>query len=276
MPEPTRYEWEAGYKMAAQLIMRHPELLQHAPPLNDVLFVYDREQMPTKDGRRVFARVSKIPAKFEDFVYEGGKVFMLEWFAANVEGLSLNQQQVLMVHELLHFEYNEVKQVHQLRGHDFEDFQVLMDRFGYRWSDLRFGDVPDIMAEDFSWGRQGQSRLRFDAPEDQTVRKTPAQLAALAGELVDKFGLQGAKELVAIIRRRPEARSLLSMVADNLEDIVEGVAASVPGVEVTVSAGSKQATAKMPVDPDALEVHTKQFNVLPLRPTGTSGEGGHQ
>lgn len=215
MTDPTRMEWDAGRELAFRLIRRHPELLKEVPPLSDILFVLDKEATPKKNGRPVLAQVSRIPTRFADFVYEGDKQFMLEWFALNVHGRTINQQQVIMVHELLHFEFDEDKLAHGLRGHDFEDFRVLMDRFGYRWSDPRLGDVPDILAADFSWGKQGQARL-------------------------------------------------------DLQSVADGVAAAVPGTEVTVSAGGQEATVKADPDWQPPEPIVRRDNVVPLRqPTGT-------
>lgn len=158
----ARYEWYEGARMAHEIIMRHPEVFKDVPPLSDILFVMDDENMPKSKGNPVLARVSKITGKFKDFVYEGNKLWMLEWFALNVGEMTINQKRLLMAHELLHFTFDAKAGEHRLRGHDVEEFRLILERFGPNWTSLTRGDVPDILAPDFTWGTTGQSRLRFD------------------------------------------------------------------------------------------------------------------
>lgn len=176
MPEtPKRSEWHDGYRMAMDLIKRHPIVFKDVPPLMDILFVLDTDATPSSKGRSIGARVSKMPPKFADFVYDGNKEWILESFQANNEYMTPNQMKVLMAHELLHFEYDEDKNRHTLRGHDFEDFRIIVDRLGLRWASQYHGDVPDIMASDFEWGgKNGQSRLELSAHVDEIAQKVAA------------------------------------------------------------------------------------------------------
>lgn len=158
----ARYEWHEGARMAQEIIARHPEVFKDVPPLSDILFVMDDENMPKSKGNPVLARVSKISGKVVDFIDAGNKTWMLEWFAANVGNMTMNQKRVLMAHELLHFVFDQDTGTHRLRGHDVEEFHLILNRFGSRWNDPTRGDVDDILAADFNWGVTGQSRLRFD------------------------------------------------------------------------------------------------------------------
>lgn len=158
----ARYEWKEGARMAHEIIERHPEVFSGVPCLNDILFVYDDENTPTRQGDPVLARVCKITGKFKDFVCEGNKLWMLEWFAASVGDMTINQKRLLMAHELLHFTFDPERGVYRIRGHDVEEFSLILNRFGPRWTSPTRGDVDDILAADFHWGTTGQSRLRFD------------------------------------------------------------------------------------------------------------------
>ena len=155
----TRREWPEGRKMAAEIVKRHPEVFRNVPPLDDILFVLDEDAEPKSKGNCVMARVSKIAGKFLDFIDAGNKTWMLEWFSANVGAMSIAKRYLLMAHELLHFEFDDEKGVHRLRGHDTEEFYLIGDRFGYHWIDETHGDVEDIMAPGFTWGRQVQATV---------------------------------------------------------------------------------------------------------------------
>jgi len=158
----ARYEWQEGIKMAREIIERHPDVFADVPPLSDILFVMDDENEPQSNGRRILARVSKISGKVIDFIDAGNKTWMLEWFALNVGDMTINQKRLLMAHELLHFKYDHERGVYRLRGHDVEEFRLILDRFGPDWTSQTRGDVDDILSPDFRWGATGQSRLRFD------------------------------------------------------------------------------------------------------------------
>lgn len=227
--ELKRREFPELRKMAAELIKRHPEMFKAVPPLSDILFVLDPINEPTSKGAAVLARVSKIQGKVVDFVYDGDKTWMLEWFSRNNGYMTLNQSYVLLAHELLHFEIGP--NGHRLRGHDVEEFLPIAERFGLKWTSPTIGDVPDILAPDFTWGRQGQARLRFDealpqiaAAVAQAVPGTEvtvsaggkeatakADLAVLAAEMVGHFGVDGAKAIVETVRDAKTAGNVIPL-----------------------------------------------------------------
>jgi hypothetical protein len=164
-----RYEWLEGIQMAAQIMQRHPDVLIGVPPLSDILFVMDTEAAPTSKGNDVMARVSKIAGKVVDFIDAGNKLWMLEWFAVNTSHMTINQKRVVMAHELLHFIFDAEHGVNRLRGHDVEEFSLILDRFGSQWTSPNRGDVDDILAPGFRWGAVGQSTLRFDQDTVQQI-----------------------------------------------------------------------------------------------------------
>lgn len=162
MPEqPKRYEWHDGREMAFEISERHPDLFKDVPPLSDILFVMDTEGKPKSKGRRVLARVSKISGKFVDLIDAGSRTYMIEWFKMHTEHLTRNQRYLVMAHELMHFHYDPDSGLHSIQGHDIEEFSLIADRFGINWTKQTRGDIPDIMAPDFSWGKIGQAQLKL-------------------------------------------------------------------------------------------------------------------
>lgn len=166
-----RGDWEEGPKLAMAIIRRHPKVFKQVPNLQDVLFVMDDEARPTSGGSPILARVSKIPRRYEPHIKQGDKIFMLEWFAKNQAGMTVNQRYLLMAHQLLHFEFLAGEgddSTFTLRPHDIQDFKLILDRFGHQWMDPTRGDVADILADGFEWGKLGQGRLDLLAASGET------------------------------------------------------------------------------------------------------------
>jgi hypothetical protein len=216
--------WDEGIDMAYDLIQRHPELLADCPPLSDILFVLDTVNEPQSKGRAVMAKVSKITTKLTDFLDAGDKTWMLEWFSQNNGYMTLNQQYILLLQQLLLFEPVGEDGDHRIGGWDIQELEIIADRLGLKWHSDKRGEAPDIMADDFQWGRVGQSRINFiKARAEEQRRKREGEppkpkleqskldltpkapeskpdLVKTAAELVNTFGLEGAKAVVAAVR----------------------------------------------------------------------------
>jgi hypothetical protein len=179
--------WHEGIDMAYELIQRHPELLADCPPPSDILFVLDTVNEPQSKGKPVMAKVSKITTKVVDFLDAGEKTWMLEWFSQNNGYLTLNQQYILLCQQLLLFEAVGDSGDHRIGGWDIQESEIIADRLGLKWASDKRGEAPDIMADDFQWGRVGQSRIRFiHAREEERQRRRegdPPKPKAVQSEL---------------------------------------------------------------------------------------------
>ena len=137
--QPTRKEYPLLRQMTYDLIKRHPEIFKAVPPLTDILFVLDTEAEPTAGGRPVMARLSKVNGRVVDFVYDGNKEFLLEWFNANNRHLTLNQAYLLLAQQLLRFVQDGAK--YGLAPWDIQEMELVAERFGYNWMNETKGDV---------------------------------------------------------------------------------------------------------------------------------------
>ena len=116
------------------------KVIENEPALNDVkeseaTIVYLASNKPkTAKGKTVFAECEKvadknkwaIPADFTITVYE-----------PNCVGMTEDQLYILLFHELLHvgIDYQDGgEEKYYIRPHDYEDFKLIIDRFGTNWS----------------------------------------------------------------------------------------------------------------------------------------------
>lgn len=115
-------------QMAQELIrLYHPELMEF-----NIAFVF-RSEAGLSGGKRVLGQASKAPAKFAPFMDLDGLVWLAEdvWYQ-----MSETQKKALIDHELCHFIVG-MDGSFGLRGHDIEEFQAVIDRWGLWDMDLR-------------------------------------------------------------------------------------------------------------------------------------------
>lgn len=209
--QPPRREWPTGQRMAYDLIKRHPELLVNVPNPQDILFVIDTVNEPTSKGKPLMARLSRITARVVDFIDAGEKEFMLEWFEANSRHLTLNQSYLLLTQQLLRFEKGA--EDYRIAGWDIEEMEPIADRFGYGWLKETKGDVPDIMDDDFQWGRVGQSRINL-IQELQRLEAERAQRAIVSQRAQAKQATIDHLMPGGGIHLKPTERATLTVGAD--------------------------------------------------------------
>lgn len=113
----------------------HPELAEF-----NIGFLF-RSEAATSAGRMVLGQAAKAPAKLAPFMDLDGIIWLAE-----VEFLSFSplQRRALIDHELCHFEVNDAGEL-TLRGHDIEEFKVIIERYGLWRTDLEFV-APAIVA----------------------------------------------------------------------------------------------------------------------------------
>ena len=94
-----------------------------------------REDIQMKGGKRVLGSAAKVPAKVRPFV---DLDFIITLDALFYRSASPLQRRALIDHELCHLDYSEEggADVPKLVGHDFEEFRVIILRYGLWTPDL--------------------------------------------------------------------------------------------------------------------------------------------
>jgi len=108
---------------AERIIRRHhSELLGHV----SIGFVF-RSDVSYSGGKYVLAKIAKIPPKLTPFL----KYDLVVWIAEDeYSKLSGEQRDALIDHELCHVEYDTVEDKIALVGHDIEEFNEIIVRYG--------------------------------------------------------------------------------------------------------------------------------------------------
>lgn len=113
--------------LAEELIAEFHEPLQGA----NIGFIF-RETWETSGGKRVLGKASKVSPSDKVFSNLDFKI----WIAGDYwlgEATEL-QRRALLDHELCHCTFDEDTETWKLRSHDIEEFQEIINRYGF-WSD---------------------------------------------------------------------------------------------------------------------------------------------
>ena len=128
----TRILSEEYSEIAAKVLEREPAVQDIVKSHATIVYLASNKAKTAK-GKTVYGECEKvadknkwaIPADFTITVYE-----------PNCEGFTEDQLYILLFHELLHvgidFENNDEK--YYIRPHDYEDFKLIIDRYGTNWS----------------------------------------------------------------------------------------------------------------------------------------------
>lgn len=120
------------------------ELIDNEPELQDIknsqaTIVYlSSEHAKKSDGKIVHGQCEKIAEK-----YKWGLPcdYTITIFEPNVEKFTEEQMKILLFHELLHIDivFNpDGTETYSLKGHDLEDFKLIIDRYGTEWSEIEY------------------------------------------------------------------------------------------------------------------------------------------
>jgi predicted metallopeptidase len=122
-----------------------------------------RSEASKSQGKSVLAKASKIDAKTQALMESRGTVPLdfLVWIAEDQYAeLSYDQRQALIDHELCHLTFGSSGW--KLRAHDIEEFQSIIDRYGF-WN-------SDLLGASVSFKRAMQLDLGLEVSETEPAR----------------------------------------------------------------------------------------------------------
>lgn len=120
-------------EIAHELIETEPELLDIKNSQATIVYLSSTQAKKDKD-KLVGGQCEKVAEKYKWGIPAD---FTITVFEPNVEGFSDEQIKILLFHELLHvgIEFNaDGSETYSIKGHDLEDFKLIIDRFGTDWS----------------------------------------------------------------------------------------------------------------------------------------------
>ena len=116
--------------IASELISERPEL--EAIRDSDVQIIcLSSTHSPKKGDKTVYGQCEKISEKYKWGIPCD---FTITVFEHNILGFSEEQIRILLFHELLHVGIEKDRLF--IKGHDLEDFKVIIDEFGTSWADV--------------------------------------------------------------------------------------------------------------------------------------------
>lgn len=155
-------EWSGQYRIANDLyepiareLVEHYKELVNAHP-KSILFVENTTGKAKVKGKKVYARISAMPAKITDIIYQmSGRYFsyLLELQKENM--LELSWEQVVMA---IYRELRKIDAEGKISGYNIEEFSEVLYHLGPDW-DAKNRVIPNLMEAKGEWARMKQPRL---------------------------------------------------------------------------------------------------------------------
>ena len=120
-------------EMAKKIIEEEPLLTDIANSHATIIYL-GSDNPKTAKGKTVCGEAEKVQDKNKWAIPAD---FTITVFEPNTAGFTEEQMRILLFHELLHIgiEFTEDGQEkYSIRPHDYEDFKVIIDRYGTEWS----------------------------------------------------------------------------------------------------------------------------------------------
>lgn len=121
-------------EIAAKIIEEEPLLTDIANSHATIVYL-GSDNPKTGKGKTIFAECEKVQDKNKWAIPAD---FTITVFEPNTVAFTPEQMRILLFHELLHvgIEFTEDGQEkYSVRPHDYEDFKVVIDRYGTEWSE---------------------------------------------------------------------------------------------------------------------------------------------
>lgn len=135
-------------KMGAELIASEDMLIDIRNSQATIVYL-ESDNEKTDKGRIVYGQCEKIADKYKWGIPAD---FTITLFTPNIEGKSDEAIRRIILHELLHVGIGVKKdggEEYTVLPHDFEDFRVLIERWGVNYADV--GDTPAFEADVDEW-----------------------------------------------------------------------------------------------------------------------------
>ena len=149
-----KFKINENYRPIAKSLKAKFDELMYVPVTN-ILFIENLEDERKKNNSIVHAQISKVPAKWEEIIYQvTGKHFdfMMEIFKENIQHMSREQIVALIYHELRHIQLVQTKDGSKIDivSHEVEDWINMVEKLGLNWATTK-GQIYDLLDESINW-----------------------------------------------------------------------------------------------------------------------------
>jgi predicted metallopeptidase len=143
-----------SYRPIAKALKNKYKELEYVP-INQILFVDNTEDKRKKNNKPVYAQIGKVPAKWEEIIYQTTGIhfdYILEVFRENTIDMSREQIIALLYHELRHIQLIKTEKAQKIDiiSHDIEDWANMFSKLGQNWATTK-ALIPDLLADGIDW-----------------------------------------------------------------------------------------------------------------------------
>ena len=121
--------------IGARLIETEP-ILETIKESQATIVYLSSQHKKIESGKAVHAQCEKIQDKYK---WGLPADFTITVFEPNCIGMTQEQLEILIFHELLHvkIDYKDGEEQYSINPHDLEDFRYIIDRFGSHWDEVK-------------------------------------------------------------------------------------------------------------------------------------------
>lgn len=134
---------EAYRPIAEQLCRKFTKEIGHIAT-EEILFIDNGEAKKMAKGKKIFAQIGTIPAKYSEIVEQMTKkrfYYVMEFFKPHTDQLSKEQIVAVVYHELRHIGSDG-----KIIDHHITDWIEMIDKLGPAWVSTK-GSIPDLLDE---------------------------------------------------------------------------------------------------------------------------------
>jgi len=122
-------------EIGEKCIKKYPELINLRDNPCSIAYLGSSKKKSGK-GRLTYAECHKIPDKYK-WMSENAYDFMITVYEKNCAGMSEEQMEILIWHELMHIDVTELEDgsvAYGIKDHDVQDFRAILELHGVDWA----------------------------------------------------------------------------------------------------------------------------------------------
>ena len=131
------------YANIGQRLIDTEKILQDIKKSQASIVYLSSQHKKKENGKIVHAQCEKIADKYK---WGLPADFTITVFEPNCMGMTAEQIEILIFHELLHvkIDYKDGEEKYSINPHDLEDFRYIIDRYGSHWDEVKISNDLDF------------------------------------------------------------------------------------------------------------------------------------
>ena len=131
------------YANIGQRLIDTEKILQDIKESKATIVYLSSQHKKIESGKVVHAQCEKIQDKYK---WGLPADFTITVFEPNCMGMTAEQIEILIFHELLHvkIDYKDGEEKYSIIPHDLEDFRYIIDRYGSHWDEVKISNDLDF------------------------------------------------------------------------------------------------------------------------------------